>query len=221
MRICLVEDDLELGHSVQALLQDGGHDVVWVRRLTEARYWLEQQQGFDALVLDLGLPDGNGLELLRLMRQSNKQLPIVVITARSGIEDRLHGLDSGADDYLVKPFAGPELLARLRAVARRAGLLSSDAEGQEWRHKDLSLDERRMVLSRHGQAINLSPTEFSILLTLLKLPDRVVTRRELEARAMPNADSHALDVHIFNLRKKIGEGYVRTVRGVGFVLERQ
>ncbi|MBY0236704.1 response regulator transcription factor [Roseateles sp. PN1] len=221
MRICLVEDDLELGHSVQALLQDGGHDVVWVRRLTEARYWLEQQQGFDALVLDLGLPDGNGLELLRLMRQSNKQLPIVVITARSGIEDRLHGLDSGADDYLVKPFAGPELLARLRAVARRAGLLSSDAEGQEWRLKDLSLDERRMVLSRHGQAINLSPTEFSILLTLLKLPDRVVTRRELEARAMPNADSHALDVHIFNLRKKIGEGYVRTVRGVGFVLERQ
>jgi len=113
------------------------------------------------------------------------------------------------------------LLARLRAVARRAGLLSSDAEGQEWRLKDLSLDERRMVLSRHGQAINLSPTEFSILLTLLKLPDRVVTRRELEARAMPNADSHALDVHIFNLRKKIGEGYVRTVRGVGFVLERQ
>lgn len=221
MRICLVEDDLELGHSVQALLQDGGHDVVWVRRLTEARYWLEQQQGFDALVLDLGLPDGSGLELLRLMRQSNKQLPIVVITARSGIEDRLHGLDSGADDYLVKPFAGPELLARLRAVARRAGLLSSDAEGQEWRLKDLSLDERRMVLSRHGQAINLSPTEFSILLTLLKLPDRVVTRRELEARAMPNADSHALDVHIFNLRKKIGEGYVRTVRGVGFVLERQ
>ncbi|ALT78477.1 response regulator transcription factor [Paucibacter sp. KCTC 42545] len=221
MRICLVEDDLELGHSVQALLQDGGHDVVWVRRLTEARYWLEQQQGFDALVLDLGLPDGNGLELLRLMRQSNKQLPIVVITARSGIEDRLHGLDSGADDYLVKPFAGPELLARLRAVARRAGLLSSDAEGQEWRLKDLSLDERRMVLSRHGQVINLSPTEFSILLTLLKLPDRVVTRRELEARAMPNADNHALDVHIFNLRKKIGEGYVRTVRGVGFVLERQ
>nr|WP_295078541.1 response regulator transcription factor [uncultured Roseateles sp.] len=221
MRICLVEDDLELGHSVQALLQDGGHDVVWVRRLTEARYWLEQQQGFDALVLDLGLPDGNGLELLRLMRQTQKQLPIVVITARSGIEDRLHGLDSGADDYLVKPFAGPELLARLRAVARRAGLLSNESEGQEWRLKDLSLDERRMVLSRHGQAINLSPTEFSILLTLLKLPDRVVTRRELEARAMPNAESHALDVHIFNLRKKIGEGYVRTVRGVGFVLERQ
>ena len=218
MRVCLVEDDLELGHSVQALLQDAGHEVVWVRRLAEARYWLEQQQGFDALVLDLGLPDGNGLELLHAMRQTQRQLPIVVITARSGIEDRLHGLDSGADDYLVKPFAGPELLARLRAVARRSGL---ELEAQAWRLKDLALDERRMVLSRQGQPINLSPTEFAILLTLIKLPDRVVTRRELEARALPNAESHALDVHIFNLRKKIGEGYVRTVRGVGFVLERQ
>ncbi len=218
MKICLVEDDLELGHSVQSLIQDGGHEVVWVRRLTEARYWLAQLV-FDAVVLDLGLPDGSGLELLRGIRQHDKQLPLIVITARDGIEDRLHGLDSGADDYLVKPFAGAELLARLRAVARRAKP-GQDADAPEWLLKDLRLDERRMLLTRGGTAINLSRTEFTILLTLLKLPDRVVTRRELEARALPNADSHALDVHMFNLRKKIGEGYVRTVRGVGFVLER-
>jgi DNA-binding response OmpR family regulator len=219
MKICLVEDDLELGHSVQSLIQDGGHDVVWVRRITEARYWLEQQ-AFDAVVLDLGLPDGNGLDLLRSIRQQDKQMPLIVITARDGIEDRLHGLDSGADDYLVKPFAGLELLARLRAVARRSGL-AQDSDAQEWRVKDLKLDERRMLLTRGEAIINLSKTEFTILLTLLKLPDRVVTRRELEARALPNADSHALDVHMFNLRKKIGEGYVRTVRGVGFLVERQ
>jgi two-component system response regulator QseB/two-component system response regulator BasR len=219
MRICLVEDDLELGHSVQSLIQDGGHEVVWVRRITEARYWLEQQ-AFDAVVLDLGLPDGNGLDLLRSIRQQDKQMPLIVITARDGIEDRLHGLDSGADDYLVKPFAGPELLARLRAVARRSGL-SQEAELQEWCVKDLKLDERRMLLTRGDNVINLSKTEFTILLTLLKLPDRVVTRRELEARALPNADSHALDVHMFNLRKKIGEGYIRTVRGVGFLVERK
>jgi two-component system response regulator QseB/two-component system response regulator BasR len=219
MKICLVEDDLELGHSVQSLIQDGGHEVVWVRRITEARYWLEQQV-FDAVVLDLGLPDGNGLELLRSIRQQDRQMPLIVITARDGIEDRLHGLDSGADDYLVKPFAGPELLARLRAVARRSGL-APESETQEWVVKDLKLDERRMVLTRDDTVINLSKTEFTILLTLLKLPDRVVTRRELEARALPNADSHALDVHMFNLRKKIGEGYVRTVRGVGFVVERK
>jgi DNA-binding response OmpR family regulator len=222
MKICLVEDDLELGHSVQSLIQDGGHEVVWVRRLTEARYWLEQL-AFDAVVLDLGLPDGNGLDLLRGIRQHDKQMPLIVITARDGIEDRLRGLDSGADDYLVKPFAGPELLARLRAVARRShpGHDSGHGgDGQEWLLKDLRLDERRMLLTRDGAAVNLSKTEFTILLTLLKLPDRVVTRRELEARALPNADSHALDVHMFNLRKKIGEGYVRTVRGVGFVVER-
>ena len=218
MKICLVEDDLELGHSLQALLQDHGHDVVWVRRLSEARYWLEQK-AFAALVLDLSLPDGHGFELLRSVRATDRQQPILVITARSGIEDRLLGLDLGADDFLVKPFAGAELLARLRAVARRSGLADADSP-QEWLLKDLRIDERRMTLSREGQAIHLSKTEFAILLALLKLPDRVVTRRELEARAMPNADSHALDVHMFNLRKKIGDGYVRTVRGVGFVLER-
>jgi len=219
MRICLVEDDLELGRSLQSLLQDAGHEVVWVRRATDARYWTGEQQ-FDAMLLDLGLPDGNGLDLLRSARQHDKQLPILVITARDGIEDRLHGLDSGADDYLVKPFAGVELLARLRAVARRSGLLAAQDEAHEWRIKDLNLDERRMVLTREGQVINLSKTEFAILLALLKQPDRVVARRELEARALLHADSHALDVHMFNLRKKIGEGYIRTVRGVGFVIEK-
>lgn len=223
MRICLLEDDLELGRSLQSLLQDAGHEVVWVRRATDARYWTAEQQ-FDAMLLDLGLPDGNGLDLLRSARQHDKQLPILVITARDGIEDRLHGLDSGADDYLVKPFAGVELLARLRAVARRSGLLAAPDEVHEWRIKDLCLDERRMVLVRKGHredhAINLSKTEFSILLALLKQPDRVVARRELEVRALLHADSHALDVHMFNLRKKIGEGYIRTVRGVGFVIEK-
>jgi DNA-binding response OmpR family regulator len=187
MKVCLVEDDLELGRSLQSLLKDACHDVVWVRRVTDARYWLAEQV-FDAVLLDLGLPDGNGLDLLRSTRQQDKYLPIIVITARDGIEDRLHGLDSGADDYLVKPFAGVELLARLRALARRSGLLSK--------------------------------TEFSILLTLLKQPERVVARRELEARALLHSDSHALDVHMFNLRRKIGDGYIRTVRGVGFVVER-
>jgi len=173
MRICLVEDDLELGRSLQSLLQDAGHEVVWVRRATDARYWTAEQQ-FDAMLLDLGLPDGNGLDLLRSARQHHKQLPILVITARDGIEDRLHGLDSGADDYLVKPFAGVELLARLRAVARRSGLLAAPDEVHEWRIKDLCLDERRMVLvrknQREDQPINLSKTEFSILLACSSNP---------------------------------------------------
>ena len=218
MRVLLVEDDLALGRSLQSLLQDAGHEVVWVRRLGDARYWMAEQ-GFDAMLLDLGLPDGNGLELLRTARQRDKQLPILVITARDSIEDRLQGLDSGADDYLVKPFVGPELLARLRAVARRSG--AEAGEAAQWTARDLSLDERRMVLTRAGKPLNLSRTEFALLLILMKFSDRVMTRRELESRALPNSDGHALDVHMFNLRKKIGEGYIRTVRGVGFVLERQ
>lgn len=220
MKICLVEDDLELGRAVQALLQDAGHEVVWLRRAADARFWTAEQV-FDAVVLDLGLPDGNGMELLRTLRQADRKLPLIVITARDSIEDRLSGLDSGADDYLIKPFAGPELLARLRAVARRAGVEEGEEANHQWQIKDLVLDEHRMVLSRGGERINLSRTEFSILLTLLKLPDRVVTRRQLESKTLNQTDGRSLDVHISNLRRKIGEGYIRTVRGIGYLIEQK
>jgi len=220
MKICMVEDDLELGRSLQVLLQEEGNDVMWVRRATDARYWTAERE-FNALLLDLGLPDGDGIELLRSIRLIDKKLPIVVITARDGIEDRLTGLNSGADDYLVKPFAGVELLARLRAVARRSGQQSEDTGQHSWHIKDLELDEHSMMLKRAGIRIALSRTEFSILLALLKLPDRVVTRRQLEAKALVHADGRSLDVHISNIRKKIGEGYIRTVRGVGFLVERE
>jgi len=220
MKICMVEDDLELGRSLQVLLQEEGNEVMWVRRATDARYWTAERE-FNALLLDLGLPDGDGLELLRSIRLVDKKLPIVVITARDGIEDRLTGLNSGADDYLVKPFAGVELLARLRAVARRSGQQVDDEAQHAWHIKDLELDEHSMMVRRAGSRITLSRTEFSILLALLKLPDRVVTRRQLEAKALVHADGRSLDVHISNIRKKIGEGYIRTVRGVGFLVERE
>ncbi len=220
MQICLVEDDLELGRAVQSLLQEAGHEVIWLRRVADARFWTAEKR-FDAVILDLGLPDGNGMELLRTLRLSDKKLPLLVITARDSIEDRLHGLDSGADDYLVKPFAGPELLARLRAVARRAGIDGEEDTPFQWQIKDLVLDEQRMVLRRAGERINLSRTEFSILLTLLKLHDRVVTRRQLESCALNQSDGRSLDVHISNLRRKLGEGYIRTVRGIGYLIEQK
>lgn len=219
MKVCLVEDDLVLGRSLQSVLQDAGHETLWLRRLTEARHWLSEQS-FDALLLDLGLPDGNGMALLHEIRASQQQLAVLLITARDSIEDRLHGLDSGADDYLVKPFVGAELLARLRAVARRSGHAGAN-EPALWTLKDLQLDEARMQLSRDGQPLALSKTEFTLLATLMKSPDRVLTRRELESRALPHSEGHALDVHMFNLRRKIGDGYIRTVRGVGFRVERE
>ncbi len=219
MRICLLEDDLELGRSLQALLQNADHEVMWLRRIADARTWVQDGQ-FDAMVMDLGLPDGDGMELLRALRRQQRKLPLIVITARDAIEDRLSGLDGGADDYLVKPFAGSELLARLRAVARRALGDSLDDGPLEWQLRDLVLDEPRMEVRRGQERLALSRTEFSLLLTLIKMPDRVVTRRQLESRAPCQMDGRSLDVHISNLRRKIGEGYIRTVRGVGYLVER-
>jgi len=218
MKICLVEDDLELGRALQSALQDAGQEVVWVRRAADARHWVETEP-FDAVLLDLGLPDGNGMELLRHFRAAGLTLPILVITARDSLEDRLAGLDRGADDFLVKPFVVSELLARLRAVVRRATGWTESGE-PVWKIKDLVLDDRKMVLTRSGATVVLSKTEFALLHALMRYPDRVLTRRELETRALPNSEGQALDVHMSHLRQKIGEGYIRTVRGVGYVVDK-
>ncbi|MQA18537.1 MULTISPECIES: response regulator transcription factor [Rugamonas] len=218
MKICLVEDDLELGKALQAALQDAGQEVVWVRRASDARHWVETEP-FDAVLLDLGLPDGNGIDVLRELRAAGHTLPILVITARDSLEDRLNGLDRGADDYLVKPFVVTELLARLRAVMRRATGWSESGE-PVWKVKDLVLDDKRMLLTRSGVNVVLSKTEFALLHALMRYPDRVLTRRELESRALPHSEGAALDVHMSHLRQKIGEGYIRTVRGVGYVVDK-
>ncbi|MYM28378.1 response regulator [Duganella sp. CY15W] len=218
MKICLVEDDLELGKALQSSLQDAGLEVVWVRRASDARRWVETEP-FDAALLDLGLPDGSGIEVLRDLRAAGLTLPILVITARDSLEDRLNGLDRGADDYLVKPFAVSELLARLRAVMRRASGWTEAGE-PVWKVKDLVLDDKRMLLTRGGVNVVLSKTEFALLHALMRYPDRVLTRRELESRALPHSEGAALDVHMSHLRQKIGEGYIRTVRGVGYVVDK-
>ncbi|RFP08120.1 MULTISPECIES: response regulator transcription factor [unclassified Duganella] len=218
MKICLVEDDLELGKALQAALQDAGQEVIWVRRASDARHWVENEP-FDAVLLDLGLPDGNGIDVLRELRAGGHTLPILVITARDSLEDRLNGLDRGADDYLVKPFVVTELLARLRAVMRRATGWSESGE-PVWKVKDLVLDDKRMLLTRAGANVVLSKTEFALLHALMRYPDRVLTRRELESRALPHSEGAALDVHMSHLRQKIGEGYIRTVRGVGYVVDK-
>jgi DNA-binding response OmpR family regulator len=217
MKICLIEDDLELGRALQSALEDAGQEVLWVRRAADAQHWVGEQ-AFDAVLMDLGLPDGSGMDLLRQFRRAGKTMPILVITARDSLEDRLSGLDLGADDFLVKPFATSELLARLRAVARRAaGWNDGDAV---WKIKDLVLDDSRKTVARAGIPIALSKTEFALLHALMRCPDRVLTRRELESRALQNSEGQALDVHMSHLRRKIGEGYIRTVRGVGYVVEK-
>lgn len=216
MNILLLEDDLAVGRALQSVLQNEGHRVLWVRMAGDAERMLAADS-FDAMLLDLGLPDGNGLELLPVLRAAGHELPILVITARDSLGDRLSGFAGGADDYLIKPFEIPELLARLRAVVRRATGRDAAAGAEQWTLRDLALDARRMELTRAGQPVSLSRTEFALLHALLKEPDRVLTRAELEGRVLPFSEGQTLDVHMSNLRKKIGEGYIRTVRGVGYM----
>jgi len=216
MNICLIEDDLLLGRALKSALEDAGHSVLWLRMAADARAHLHDES-LDAAVLDLGLPDGEGVDLLRSQRQAGNALPILIITARDALEERLAGLDAGADDYLVKPFDNAELIARLRAVLRR---------GETWKGNEsqlsvgeLRLDEQAITVTLREEYLRLSPTEFGLLRELLRNKNRVRTRRQLEAQAMPDSESQSLDVHISNLRRKVGATTIRTVRGVGYIID--
>lgn len=217
MKILLIEDDLDLGNGVRIALADQGLEVVWVRKLADAASFLDTEL-CDLVLLDLGLPDGDGLQLLTRLRRERSDLPVLILSARDALPDRLRGLDSGADDYLVKPFELAELLSRLRALARRS--YGFDGERLELRGLSLHLPTRRVTVQ--GKPVELTASEYILLKTLLMRADRVVTRRSLEEQALPGAQANAsnsLDVHMANLRRKIGEGYVRTVRGVGYVID--
>ncbi|MEZ5659205.1 MAG: response regulator [Burkholderiaceae bacterium] len=216
MRICLVEDDLLLGRAIATWLGDAGHRVIWVRMARDAELTLADET-FDAVVLDLGLPDGDGMALLRRLRAREDSVAVVVITARGRLDDRLDGLDAGADDYLVKPFDVEELGARLRAVMRRGQ--HDGGSNDMLQVAGVRLDEARMLTFVDDRQVSLSPTEFGLLRDLLRNRNRVRTRRQLEAAAMPESDGQSLDVHMSNLRRKVGAGIVRTVRGVGYVID--
>ena len=216
MKILLIEDDLDLGNGVRIALADQGLDVIWVRRKADALHQLDLCVP-ELVLLDLGLPDGDGMSLMAALRQRLNRIPVIILTARGTLQDRLGGLDAGADDYLVKPFVLAELLARVRALARRS--YGFDNEVIDIRGLSLHVPTRRVTVS--ARTIELTASEYALLETLLLRPDRVVTRPFLEERIFGEKEnmSNTLDVHMGNLRRKIGEGYVRTVRGVGYVID--
>lgn len=217
MNLLLVEDDLELGNGVRLALTEQGMDVVWVRRVADAARQLEQH-AYDMVLLDIGLPDGSGLDLLLRLRRERTQLPILILSARDSVNDRLYGLDNGADDYLVKPFHLTELLSRTRALARR----SYGLEDRVIARGGLALNEQTRRVAVEGRQVELSPCEFELLALLLKRAGRVITRHVLEEQVLPggqSAGSNTLEVHVSNLRRKIGTHYIRTIRGIGYVLE--
>jgi len=216
MHILMVEDDLDLGRALLQGLKSEGVTCEWVRRAADARRFVESAV-LDCVLLDLSLPDGTGHQLLSQWRRAGMTLPIIIITARSALEERLAGLDGGADDFLVKPFATSELVARLRAVVRRSAQQASDV----WTFGDLQIEPNSHIVRVAGSVLNLLPREFRLLLELCRESGTVVSKGILARRLEPLGDPvdfSAIEVHISNLRRKIGAANIRTVRGVGYML---
>ncbi|HEX8978164.1 MAG TPA: response regulator transcription factor [Parasulfuritortus sp.] len=218
MRILLVEDDRMIGEAVSTSLKDAAYAVDWVQDGAAASLALENDE-HQAVLLDLGLPRRDGLEVLRRLRQGGSALPVIVITARDGVEDRIKGLDLGADDYLVKPFDVNELLARLRAVIRRRGGQVVPILG----NGRVSLDPATREARSGAAAVLLSAREFALLQALLLRPGTILTRAELEERIYgwnEEVESNAVDFLIHGVRRKLGADVIRNVRGAGWLVDK-
>lgn len=220
MRILLVEDDELLGDGIVAGLAQEGLAVDWVRDGRQAASALDGAAPYDAVVLDLGLPGLDGLQVLRGLRGAGDATPVLILSARGSVADRITGLDTGADDYLAKPFDLGELKARLRALVRRP---ASQAD-PVLRNGDLLLDPATHRVSLGGRPVELSPREFTVLHELMRNAGRVMSRAQLEAKVYgwgDEVESNAVEVFVHHLRRKLGSGRVRTVRGVGYMIPRE
>lgn len=214
MRLLLVEDDQMLGESLQRVLQLESFAVDWVRDGEEAEL-AASATAYDLILLDLGLPGKSGLEILNELRKKLNATPVIILTARDAVSDRIAGLDSGADDYMVKPFDPDELAARIRALLRRR-------DGRvdpliTW--GPLTLNPATRELWCQSQPVKLSLREYSLISLLLERPGAVVSREQLEEHIYgwnEEVESNAIEVHIHHLRKKIGHDLIQTVRGIGY-----
>ncbi len=219
MRILIVEDDPMIGAGIRTGLRQDGYTADWAHDGNSAELAVATNE-YDAILLDLGLPGRSGLELLAQWRRKRNTVPILIITARDSVEDRIAGLDTGADDYLVKPFDLNELAARLRALLRRrSGRATPVIE-----HGPLHLDPATHEVRLNGAAVKLSGREFTLLHALLQVPGVPLSRSQLEDRLYgweEEIGSNAVEVHIHALRRKIGSELIRNVRGVGYMVPRQ
>lgn len=216
MHILLIEDDLDLGAALQRSLDQAGFTSVWVRRLTDGQA-SEQTAEFDCILLDINLPDGPGFSLLDLLRQRQCQTPVIVMTARDALDDRLRALNGGADDYVIKPFLVPELIARIHVAIRR----SAGQAAAAWQIGALSIDPQQQTVHQDGQALPVTPKEFDILCELARQAGRVVRREQLVQKVWSSLDepsAGALEFQIHGLRRKLGADSIRTVRGVGYLM---
>jgi len=228
MRLLLVEDDRMIGEGLRAALRLDGDAVDWVRDVAAARATLASER-FDLVLLDLGLPPGgsapdaaapghsDGLTVLNELRARHDRTPVIVLTARDAAGDRVKGLDSGADDYIVKPFEFDELKARMRAVLRRHGGRAEPA----LQHRGVTLDPATRQVTHNGNAVLLSQREFAVLEALMQRPGAVLSRAQLEDRLYgwgEEIESNAVSVYVHQLRRKLGADYIGNMRGVGYFL---
>ena len=214
MRFLLVEDDPMIGDTLRAALRMEGHAVDWVRDAAAAQATLASER-FDLLLLDLGLPQGNGLDVLREARARGDATPVIVLTARDGPGDRVAGLDAGADDYLVKPFDLDELSARIRAVLRRQAGRAMPLLA----HAGVTLDPATRQVTRDGAPVLLSAREYAVLELLMQRPGAVLSRAQIEDRLYgwgEEIESNAVSVYVHQLRRKLGAEVIKNVRGVGY-----
>jgi DNA-binding response OmpR family regulator len=218
MHILLVEDDRMIGESVRIALKQDGHAVDWLQDGNAADVALRHEE-FDVVLLDLGLPGKDGLDLLRALRARHKQTPVIILSARDALQERVAGLDAGADDYLVKPFELEELTARMRAVVRRRSGLGEPVIEVG----DIRFDPTKREVTLAGQPVILSAREYAVLEALMLRPGAILSRAQLEDRLYGWGDaieSNAVSVYIHQLRRKLGAETIRNVRGVGYYVGR-
>lgn len=219
MRLLVVEDDELLGDGLKTGLAQYGYTVDWVKDGTAGQRAL-RSENFDLIVLDLGLPKLSGLTLLQQIRSEGITTPVIILTARETVEDRIKGLDSGADDYLTKPFDLDELCARIRALIRR----SSGRADSLIHYRNIIIDPAAHSVSVDDEKINLSRREYVLLQKLLENAGQVLSRDQLMQTLYgweEDVDSNTLEVHIHNLRKKLNSNFIRTIRGVGYLIEKE
>lgn len=221
MKLLVLEDDANLRSALRRGFRRAGHVVDDAGTLEDAR-WLVAESTYDALVLDVMVPDGDGFGFCRDLRQAGDRTPVLMLTARDAVVDRVRGLDVGADDYLIKPFAMPELLARLRALSRRSG----PSRTSELRLGDITLDTVSRKVSRAGKYVELTAIEYSVLEFMMRHPGQVLSRDQIIDHVW-NADfdsgSKLIEVYIYHLRRKLDDGHavklIHTVRGMGYRMD--
>lgn len=220
-KILIIEDDFMIAESTETLLKLHQFDVYWVNNGIESLKQL-QQQVYDIVLLDLGLPMMDGMLVLKNIRQKFPNLPVLIISARDQLQNRVDGLNQGADDYLIKPYEFDELLARIHALIRRSGLKNTVTDiNKKLSHSGLELDLEQHIALFNGQAIELSNREWSILMVMLNHPNKIFSKNDLEDKLYDfdsDVSSNTVEVYIHHLRAKLGKDFIRTIRGLGYRL---